>query len=117
MITKNKAFGITIGAILILLSIVAFKPEDKKSETIMIRATQIYTPLGKNKSMLRIYKGKMEIEKTPLERADIENDELNFDKILSTVQTYQQAGYEIISHSETSYSNFGLINTFIMTKK
>lgn len=116
MTTKNKTLSIAIGAIIILLSVMAFKPEDKKPETIMIRATQMGTT-GKNKSLLRVYKGKMEIEKIPIEKMDFENDELNYDKIIDTVHKYEQMGYEVVSHSEGSANTYAYVNTFIMTKK
>ena len=116
MKTKHKTLSLAFAAIILLTGIFAFSPQDKKTETIMIRATQLAT-LGKNKSMMRVYKGKIEIEKITIEKWDIENDELNYDNIISTVQKYEQMGYEIVSHSESAYGTYGFVNTFILTKK
>lgn len=116
MTTKTKTITLTTLVIVLLLFCLSFRPVDNQTDSIMIRSTQIAFG-GKNKSFIRVYKGDNQIEKIQIDKWEWDEEEKNYDKILTTVKTYEKQGYQIISHSEVMFGTNGFVNTFILTKK
>jgi hypothetical protein len=102
--------------IILFMGIMAFNTQDSKLDTIMIRSTQIAVG-GGNKSFIRVYKGNGEIERIQLEKWKLDEEEKNYDKIISAVRKYEEMGYQTISSSEVMFGVNGFVNTFILTKK
>lgn len=115
MKTKNFILGLSILTVMSLF-IFAFTPHNNESDTIMIRSTQVIMG-GSNKSFIRIYSGNQQIERIDLDKWRWDEEEKNFDLIISTVKDYESKGYEIISHTEIMLGTNGFINTFLMSKK
>ena len=116
MTTKIKTIGLTTLIVIFVLTCLSFKPSDNQSESIMIRSTQIAFG-GKNNSFIKIYKGDNQIESVQLDKWSLDNEAQNYDKLITTVRTFEKQGYQVISQSETMFGTNGFINTFILTKK
>jgi len=113
---SKKTIVWTLLCALTLIICFAFAPETNSAESILIRSTQIAFG-GKNKSFIRIYKGDTQIEKIQIDKWEWDEEEINYDKIITVVRSYEKQGYQIISHSEVMFGTNGFVNSFILTKK
>lgn len=116
MKSKHLFAIVAITLFLLAFGLVAFTPKPAEEEkTLMIRATQIALG-GANRSFIRVYRGGGEIEKIQLQKWSLDNEETNYDLILTTVQKYEQEGYRLQTSSEVMYGTNGFVNTFLLTK-
>ena len=98
----------------LLAGIMAFRSDNPKGDTIIIRATQ---DMSEKDSRICVFKGNLQIEKSPLGKWQDNEEDKNYDKIISAVRKYCDTGYEVTSAFETADGSKTLYSTFVLTKK